>query len=224
MKHNLVLPRIYPSVLSADFSRLSEEIASVEHSGADALHWDVMDGHFVDNITFGDCLMSSCRKCSSLRFDAHLMVDNPKKHIPLFVNAGADSIIVHAEACTHLHKDLSFIKSFGKLAGVALNPSTPIDHIKYCADLLDIVLIMSVNPGSSGQTFINSQLEKICNVKQLLSSSNCKAEICIDGGITSETIGKCYSNGARGFVSGAFIFKNENYSSAIGLLKSSCQR
>ncbi|MDR0968523.1 MAG: ribulose-phosphate 3-epimerase [Holosporaceae bacterium] len=208
---------IYPSMLSADPTRLKEELIAIEKAGADAIHWDVMDGAFVDSITFGHHVVAAHRKLTNLRFDVHLMVENPYRHVENFSKAGADTIIVHAEASRHLHRNLNYIKSFGKKAGAALNPSTPIDVLEYCYDILDMVIVMSVNPGSSGQSFIKSQLKKIAKLKERLPPS---IEICVDGGITDETIGECVKCGADAFVSGSYAFKNPDYAEAIRKLKS----
>jgi ribulose-phosphate 3-epimerase len=203
-------------MLSADATKLGEELISLEKAGADSIHWDIMDGAFVDAITFGHHVIAAHRKLTKLRFDAHLMVENPDKHLESFFQAGADVIIVHMEACTHLHRTLWHIKSLGIKSGVALNPATSIDSVKYWADVVDMVLVMGVNPGSSGQNFIESQLGKISELKMILSPA---VEICVDGGITAETIKKCAASGADSFVSGAYIFNNTNYSMAIDELR-----
>jgi ribulose-phosphate 3-epimerase len=201
-------------MLSADPTRFAQELIDVECSGANCIHWDIMDGSFVDAITFGAHIIAAHRKMSALRFDAHLMVVNPEKHIESFAKAGADAIIVHQEACQHLHRSLSSIRDLKKLAGVALNPATPIESIQHCLDVVDIVLVMSVNPGKSGQTFIPSQLHKIRKLRELLPET---VEICVDGGINSETSKECIANGANSLVVGSFLFKNgkENYQKAI---------
>ncbi|MDR1375621.1 MAG: ribulose-phosphate 3-epimerase [Holosporaceae bacterium] len=206
--------KICPSLLSANPAKLGQELADVEEAGADAIHWDVMDGNFVEAITFGSQMVAAHRKLTALRFDVHLMVEDPDRHLESFATAGADVIIVHVEACNHLHRTLSRIKNLGKKSGIAFNPATCVDGVKYCADILDMVLIMSVNPGSSGQTFIESSLKKISKLRQLVPES---MEICLDGGITAENIKKCV--GVNSFVSGAYIFKSNNYSSAIEALR-----
>jgi ribulose-phosphate 3-epimerase len=211
-----MVAKIYPSMLSANPTKFGEELSLVEKSGADAIHWDIMDGSFVNEITFGASVVAAHRKMSSLRFDVHLMLKNPDNHIDRFSEAGADIIIIHQETCRHLHKTLSYIKSLEKKAGVALNPATGTDQLKYCFDVLDMVLVMSVNPGNSGQTFIESQLTKISNLKKILPEH---VEICVDGGITNKTIKNCLEHGAASFVSGSYIFKNGNYSRAIQNLK-----
>jgi ribulose-phosphate 3-epimerase len=207
---------IIPSMLSADATKLGDELLRVAEAGADAVHWDIMDGSFTEAITFGHHVVAAHRKLSNLRFDIHLMTENPEKHIKNFVQAGADVIIVHAEACKHLHKVLSDIKSAGKKTGVALNPATSVHEISYCIDVTDVVLVMGVNPGSSGQNFIESQLIKISDLKNILPA---KTEICVDGGITDVTIKKCVNCGADSFVSGSYIFQSSNCLEAIQKLR-----
>jgi ribulose-phosphate 3-epimerase len=201
-------------MLSADPTKLGRELMDVENAGANAIHWDIMDGNFVEAITFGSRVISAHRKLTALRFDVHLMVRNPDSHLENFAMAGADAIIIHAEACDHLHRTLSRIKNFGKKAGIAFNPATPIDAVKYCFGIFDVILIMGVNPGSSGQTFIESSVKKISEMRQIVPAH---VEICVDGGITAETVGKCA--GADSFVSGSYIFGSNNYSLAIETLR-----
>lgn len=208
--------KISPSMLSADFTKFGEQLSSLEKSGVDSFHWDIMDGHFVDAITFGAELVKSCRKITKLRFDAHLMITSPEKYISKIAEAGADLITVHSESTSHLHSVLSMIKNLGKLAGVAFNPATSVDCLKYVADLIDSVTIMTVNPGKSGQKFIRSQIQKISEVKKLVSADN---EICIDGGINFETIKECAKEGANVFVSGAFLFNSLDYRTTIQQLR-----
>lgn len=210
--------KICPSILSADPTKLGEEIRSIEKTGADSIHWDVMDGNFTEAITFGHHIIANHRKLTELRFDVHLMVINVERHIENFALAGADMIIIHPESTIHLHSSLSIIKSLGKKTGLALNPTTSINVIDYCFDVLDMVLVMGVNPGSSGQEFIQSQLRKISELKNLLPAS---MEICVDGGITDQNIRQCKECGANSFVSGSYIFKSANYSNAIQKLKES---
>lgn len=208
--------KISPSMLSADFTKFGEQLAMLANAEADSIHWDIMDGNFVDEITFGAGLIKSCRKITNLRFDAHLMVNSPEKHVQKIIEAGADLITVHAESTSHLHALLSTIKSLGKTAGVALNPATSPECLKYVHDLIDSVTIMTVNPGKSGQKFIPSQIQKISEVKKIV---NTNTEICIDGGINFETIKECAKAGANVFVSGAFLFKNPNYKETIQQLR-----
>ncbi|MBQ7673839.1 MAG: ribulose-phosphate 3-epimerase [Alphaproteobacteria bacterium] len=207
---------ICPSMLSADPTRLGDELQAVERAGANCIHWDIMDGCFVDTITFGAQVVAAHRKISSLRFDVHLMVENPDKHLQKFAEAGADSIIVHSETTKHLHRTLGNIKKMGKLSGVALNPATSIDCLKYCLDIIDIVIVMSVNPGSSGQQFIQSQLEKIAELKQIIPETT---EICVDGGINANTGRECIINGANSLVTGSYLFKSKDYAKAIQELR-----
>jgi ribulose-phosphate 3-epimerase len=209
-------------MLSADPTKLGEELILLEKAGADSVHWDIMDGVFVEAITFGHQVVGALRKLSPLRFDVHLMVENPDRQLENFSKAGADVIIVHAEACPHLHRTLGRIRSLGKKSGLALNPATPPDIVEYCADLVDMVLVMGVNPGSSGQTFIESQLEKISKLSELFKLKENlfgPVEICVDGGITDKTIGRCAQHGANSAVSGSYIYQNQDYSDAIRRLK-----
>jgi ribulose-phosphate 3-epimerase len=203
-------------MLSADPTKLGQELLALESAGADRVHWDVMDGNYVENITFGSYVVAAHKKLTPLPFDVHLMVDNPDRHIENFASAGADLLIVHPEMCTHLHRTLCKIKNFGKKTGVALNPATPIEIISYCIEMLDVVLIMTVNPGSSGQKFIDSQLKKIYVLREILPSH---IKIYVDGGINPSTLKQCLENGANGCVTGAFLFGSGNYADAINALK-----
>ncbi|MDR2682111.1 MAG: ribulose-phosphate 3-epimerase [Holosporaceae bacterium] len=208
---------ICPSMLSADSTQLGQQLLAVESAGADRIHWDIMDGNYVEAITFGSHVVAAHRKLTSLPFDVHLMVDDPDRHIDNFASAGADLLIVHPETCKHLHRTLQKIKNLGKEVGVALNPSTPIEVISYCIEMLDVVLVMTVNPGSSGQKFIDSQLKKISVLRKILLP---KTEICVDGGINPSTLKKCLENGANNCVTGAFLFNSNSYADAINTLKS----
>lgn len=207
--------KISPSLLSANKAYLGDEIQKI--FSADAVHWDIMDGNFVDTITFGFDTIKDCRKISDLRFDVHLMVQNPEKYFEGLKEVGADFIIIHSESTIHLHKNLEKIKKFGLLSGVAFNPATSTSSFKYIKDITDMVLIMSVNPGSSGQKFIPSVLKKISKIRSLSSD----VEICVDGGMNKETIKLCFDEGADNFVSGAYIFNSKNYKTAIEELKTS---
>lgn len=213
--------KVYPSMLSADPGLFREELAAIEAAGADGIHWDIMDGNFVNSITFGAHVLAALRPFSKLRFDAHLMVENPEKHLEAFAEAGADSIIVHSEATKHLHRVLDIIKNkLGKKAGVALNPATSAECLEYCWDLLDIVLLMSVDPGSSGQKFVGSQAKKIEILKKAKQERDREdLEICVDGGVNAETAPICIKAGAESLVSGSFLFKNEDYKKAIEEIK-----
>lgn len=179
--------KIAPSILSADFSKLGEEILDVERGGADYIHVDVMDGHFVPNITIGPLIVEAIRPITNLPLDVHLMIENPDQYIPSFASAGADIITVHAEACKHLHRTIHLIKSLGVKAGVVINPATPVEAIKHVITDVDMVLLMTVNPGFGGQSFIENVLPKIAEVKEWSKTSNPSLEIEVDGGVNEET-------------------------------------
>lgn len=205
--------KVAPSILSADFSRLGEEIKVISEAGAHYIHIDVMDGHFVPNLTLGPAIVNSIRKYSDKVFDVHLMMEKPERYIKNFVDAGADIIVVHVEACPHLHRVIQEIKSYGVKAGVSLNPHTPVEMIKHLIPELDMVLIMSVNPGFGGQSFIPFSLDKIKAVRALSST----IDIEVDGGIVEETGKLCVEAGANVLVAGSYIFGG-NYKERISIL------
>ncbi|MBT9139536.1 MAG: Ribulose-phosphate 3-epimerase [Dehalococcoidia bacterium] len=209
--------KIAPSLLSADFSRLAEEVKKVEEGGAHWLHFDIMDGHFVPNITMGPQVVSSLRSQSSLFFDVHLMIEKPERYLEAFMRAGADLITVSAEACTHLHRVLQMIRDLGVKAGVALNPATPLSVLEYILSDIDLVLIMSVNPGFGGQKFIPSALPKIRRLKELLGDR--PVHIQVDGGISAETAPLVKEAGATVLVAGTAIFGEPDAVAAIKMLK-----
>jgi ribulose-phosphate 3-epimerase len=207
--------KIAPSILSADFARLGEEIVAVERAGADYIHIDVMDGHFVPNITIGPLIVEAIRPVTKLPLDVHLMIENPDQYIENFVKAGADYITVHVEACRHLHRTIHHIKSFGIKAGVVLNPATPVDSIEHILADIDMVLLMSVNPGFGGQSFIHEVLPKIRKVKEMADAKGKEIEIEIDGGVNPETAKLCIEAGANVLVAGSAIYNKEDYEAAI---------
>ncbi|MED4053314.1 ribulose-phosphate 3-epimerase [Niallia taxi] len=207
--------KIAPSILSADFAKLGEEIKDVERGGADYIHVDVMDGHFVPNITIGPLIVSAIRPITTLPLDVHLMIENPDQYIPAFAKAGADIITVHAEACPHLHRTLQLIKEHGVKPGVVLNPSTPVEMIKHVIEDVEMVLLMTVNPGFGGQAFIPSVLPKITEVRKLADQFNPGLEIEVDGGVNEQTAILCKEAGANVLVSGSFIYDSGDRAKAI---------
>jgi len=211
--------KIAPSILSADFSRLAEEIQDVEKGGADYIHVDVMDGHFVPNITIGPLIVEAIRPVTKLPLDVHLMIENPDLYIPQFSRAGADIISVHVEACRHLHRTIQMIKSEGVKAGVVLNPHTPVSMIEHIIEDVDLVLLMTVNPGFGGQAFIPNVLPKIERVSQIVREKNLQVEIEVDGGINKETAKQCIEAGANVLVAGSAIYNQKNRKEAISQLR-----
>jgi len=210
---------IAPSILSADFSKLGEEIKAVEAAGADVIHVDVMDGHFVPNITIGPLVVDAVRKVTELPLDVHLMIENPDRYISGFAKAGADWITVHVETCPHLHRTIHHIKEFGKKAGVVLNPATPLESLEYIIDDVDLVMLMSVNPGFGGQSFIPFTLTKIRRLAEMIRERGLKVGIEIDGGVAPATIPSISKAGANIFVAGSAVFGKPDYAQAIGELK-----
>ncbi|WP_291632749.1 ribulose-phosphate 3-epimerase [Clostridium sp.] len=211
--------KIAPSILSADFSRLGEHILQLDSYGADMIHIDVMDGMFVPNISFGIPVIKSIRKLTKLPFDVHLMIDEPSRYIEDFAKAGADIITVHYETDRHIDRTINYIKSFGIKAGIALNPATPVDCIKYLISNLDMVLIMSVNPGFGGQKYIKYCSDKIKEVRALADKYNTDIMIQVDGGIDGTNIGEVVSSGANVIVAGSAIFKNDEIEKNIKVLR-----
>lgn len=210
---------ISPSILNADFSRLSDEIALAEKGGADWIHCDIMDGHFVPNISFGPFIVKTAKKITRLPLDVHLMIENPDLYIEDFVKNGADIVTVHEEAVIHLNRTVEHIKSLGARAGVSINPSTPVSALKEIAEFADLILIMTVNPGFGGQSFIESSLRKIRETVRLREEMNADFLIEVDGGISSENIKKISDAGADVFVVGSAIFKSGDIPQATSELK-----
>lgn len=211
--------KIAPSILSADFAKLGEEIKDVENGGADYIHVDVMDGHFVPNITIGPLIVKAIRPITPLPLDVHLMIENPDLYIPQFAKAGANIMTVHVEACTHLHRTLHLIKDNGVKAGVVLNPATPIHIIENILDDIDIVLFMTVNPGFGGQKFIESVLPKMEKAASMIANRGLNIEIEVDGGVNPETAKRCVEAGANVLVAGSAVFNKEDRKKAIEAIR-----
>ncbi len=215
--------KIAPSILSADFSRLGEEIRAVEAAGADWIHIDVMDGRFVPNLTVGPLVVEAARSVTTLPLDVHLMIVEPDHLIPEFVKNGADIITVHLETCPHLHRTIQRIKHLGARAGVSINPATPISSIEEILDEIDLLLVMSVNPGFGGQTFIPKTLDKIRTARKMISNRNLKTDLEVDGGIKIANAKQIAEAGADVFVAGSAIFESGNYTQAIQKLRDANQ-
>jgi ribulose-phosphate 3-epimerase len=213
------MKRIAPSILSADFSRLGEEIKAVENAGADWIHVDVMDGHFVPNITIGPLVAAAARRSTTLPLDVHLMIENPDRYIMDFIKAGADWLSVQVEACVHLNRTVQMIRAANVKAGVVLNPATPLNTLEWVLEDVDYILIMSVNPGFGGQSFIESSLEKIRRLKEMLHKKGLSPLVQVDGGVNAKTIQRISEAGADVFVAGSAIFESRDYAKTIAELK-----
>lgn len=211
--------KIAPSILSADFARLGDEIRAIEAGGADYVHIDVMDGHFVPNITIGPLVVDAVRKVTDMPLDVHLMIENPDQYIPDFAKAGADIITVHYEAVPHLHRTVQLIHSLGKKAGVSLNPATPVSSLEVILDELDLVLLMSVNPGFGGQAFIPSCLPKIEALRKEIDRRGLNIELEVDGGVKPSNIASIAGAGADVFVAGSAVFGTPDYQATIAELR-----
>lgn len=211
--------KIAPSILSADFARLGEEIKAIDAAGADYVHVDVMDGAFVPNITIGPLIVDAIRPVTELPLDVHLMIENPDRYIPDFAKAGADIIVVHAEAATHLHRTIQLIKSLGKKAGVSLNPATPLSALEIVLPDIDLALLMTVNPGFGGQSFIENCLPKISQLRQMIDALGKPIELEVDGGVKIDNIARVAAAGADVFVAGSAVFGTDDYAATIARLK-----
>ncbi len=211
--------RIAPSILSADFGKLADEIRDVERAGAELIHVDVMDGHFVPNITIGPLVVEACRRATKLPLDVHLMIESPERYIEAFAKAGANSITVHLEACVHLHRTLQQIRATGAQTGVALNPHTPPEGLEYVLDGIDMVLVMSVNPGFGGQKYIPSSARKIARLREMADARGLPLRIEVDGGITTTTVGEVVKAGADTLVAGSSVFGEADRVAAVHNLR-----
>lgn len=210
---------VAPSILSADFGRLAEEVRAVEAAGADWIHVDVMDGRFVPNLTIGPPVVEALRRVTKLPLDVHLMIVEPERYLEAFAEAGADTITIHVEACTHLHRTLCHIRSLGKRSSVTLNPSTPEESIRYVLEVVDQVLVMSVNPGFGGQSFIDAVVPKVAAIRRMIDERGLSVDLEIDGGITPKTAPVAIAAGARVLVAGSAVFQQKDYAAAIAALR-----
>jgi ribulose-phosphate 3-epimerase len=211
--------RIAPSLLAADFARLGEEVRAVERAGADWLHLDIMDGHFVPNISFGPGLVRALRRHTALPFDVHLMIAPADPYLAAFAEAGAAVISLHPEAGPHLHRSLQTIRALGCQAGVVLNPATPVSALAHVLDLCDLILVMSVNPGFGGQSFLDGQLPKIAELRRMIAGTGRDIALEVDGGVTAETAPRCLAAGADTLVAGTAVFGASDYAAAICSLR-----
>ena len=218
-------PWIAPSILSADFARLGDEVTAVLEAGADLIHFDVMDNHYVPNLTIGPLVLASLRKSGiTAPVDVHLMATPVDRLITDFINAGADIITFHPEASDHIHRSLSLIREKGARAGLVFNPATPLSHLDHVMDLVDMVLIMSVNPGFGGQTFISSALDKLADARQIIDASGLEIRLEIDGGIKPDNIANAAAAGADTFVAGSAIFESPDYAATIASMRAALDR
>lgn len=216
--------KLSPSVLSADFARLGEQVAEAAAAGADYIHVDVMDGHFVPSITIGPLVVAAIRRCTKIPLDVHLMIEKPDEHLKQFAEAGADILTVHVEACPHLHRTVHAIKGLKIKAGVSLNPATPLSSLEEVLDQLDLVLLMTVNPGAGGQPFIESMLPKIARLRQMIDARKPGVELEVDGGINASNAGAIVKAGGRVLVAGSAVFnKKDTVAEAVARIRAAAQ-